>query len=542
MGAVAAMGLGVVGLTAAVPSAVAGTCTSKTGGSSNWLMYTGNSSSPYTCAYNDSNGDTEIGPLQISSWTSSTAKGYSKDTYCDQQTGGVTLSYIYSDSANTGLGSSITFTASNSETSDRHWNAAVLWYTPQGGAPASSQYDNSCDDYQVEANLFHLSTAAFSNPPAKITFGSSGTFTVNMAAPDGGTLSGTVALFQQTGSTQDPQGYNCYLEPNGGRDPAFASATMTSAGVATIHTPSQLPAGVYKLYAAYGGTPASGLHLPNTCAEPPVSGLTPAVTSTISVQVGNNTNPAPTIQTSVPGGESCTNGVCVGSVAANSAATSVSAAGSHRDPRLTVRNSTTKAPKAIIKKCKIGTQPVQSSVTSGTTEIKHSLITDVNRGIAVDTRSLPKRTEVDVQLVCRPANAKAMMMGKIGYGSAHNDRMTARAKGGNVMGGLGDDRLKILRTKGVAFGGPGDDILSVRGAGVAAGGSGDDRLVATVGATLLIGGNGHDTLIAGPGRTLINAKDQAGGDTVICGRGRTAVLADKADTLIGNCNTLSGLG
>lgn len=549
MGASALIALGVAGLTATVPAAEAGTCTSKTGGSSNWLMYTGNNSAPYTCAYNDSNGDTEIPALGIQSWTSSTAKGYEKDTYCDQQTGGVTLSYIYADSASTGVGSSITFTASNSQTSDRHWNAAVLWYTPQGGTPAGDQYDNSCDDYQVEANLYHLAKVAFSNPPTKITFGSSGSFTVDITAPDGGTPAGTVAMFQQVGSSQDPSGKNCSLESNGGRDPAFASATVGSNGVATIHTPAQLPAGVYKMYAAYGGSPTSGLGAPNHCMTPPTSGLTPAVTPTISVQVGNSTSPAPPLATG--GGGTCTNGVCVSSTAVQvdgaapdgaslgGAITVPAPAGPTAD--LLVRANDVRAPRQLKLQCPAGQEVLHTELGSTNRDISQLAVRSRAAAVSIDTESLPEGTEVRGQVLCRPEGAEAASAQGMFYGSAGGDRFVIHGRKGIAMSGRGDDHLMLKARNAVAFAGVGDDRVMVSRAASADGGPGSDRLVGTHRGALLVGGPGRDRFIANRGGVAANARDGAGRDTVIC-RGATTVIADPGDRLIGRCNTVTGLG
>jgi hypothetical protein len=76
-------------------------------------------------------------------------EGYVKKFNCQSQSGGVTVTYIYSDAGGTGLGSSITYTAFNSEDGKRHWTGAVLWNTSSAD---SNQYNHSCRGYQVYAN------------------------------------------------------------------------------------------------------------------------------------------------------------------------------------------------------------------------------------------------------------------------------------------------------------------------------------------------------------------------------------------------------
>ena len=507
-------GVAAGGMAIALPPAQAGTCSSQTGGSNNQLIWTGSSSKPYACGYTASTGNKSINAWATQSWTSSTAKGYSKNYNCQSQSGGVTVTYIYSDSAGTGLGSSITYTAFNGSTGGRHWTGAVLWTT--SGAN-SNQYNHSCSGYQIYANLMYIATASMTGP-SSITPGSQGTFSVTVKNPDGGPApTGTVALFKQVGSSPSPAGKNCDGSATAGVDPAIGQGTLSN-GVATIKTPTTLPAGSYTLYAAYTGTPVTSSGLPSYCLTPPQAGLTGAQTASLPLTVGTATASSLT------------------SAAATDETGSALAAAGGKDPQLVVQDSSTTAPKSITARCKPAQVPVQFSVGSDK-QISDKSVALVGRGISVDTSSLPDGTTVDVQLVCRPKAAKVMKIGRMAYGSAKSDIITTAKKNATVLAGLGDD-VVTLNKRGSAFGGPGADMMAVNAPGSASGGPGSDTLVSEVkkGLVLLNGGLGRDQFVgSNSGTTLINAKDGKGGDIVVCTSKNTYVMSDRGDTLRGSC-------
>lgn len=268
------------GLATAAP-AFAGAC-SETGGDNNRLMWTGSS---YTCAYVASSGNKSIGIGSTQHWSSSTAKGYTKKYNCDGQSGGVTVTNIYTNAANTGVGSSITYTALNTSSGSRHWNAAVLWAT---AGVNSAQYVHSCStNYSIAANLSYIAKIATAEGNQTIKTGGKVTYTVTVTAPDGGgTPQGSVALFQQAkGSTRDQLKKDCALNVISGTDVAIASATLSN-GKATLTTNGQTkttPAwapGTYYVYAVYTGWPIASNGAPAYCIAPPGgSGLTGALQS-----------------------------------------------------------------------------------------------------------------------------------------------------------------------------------------------------------------------------------------------------------------------
>jgi Tol biopolymer transport system component len=93
---------------------------------------------------------------------------------------------------------------------------------------------------------------------------------------------------------------------------------------------------------------------------------------------------------------------------------------------------------------------------------------------------------------------------------AGNDRAISYAGNDILEGGAGSDILDAGADDDVLQGGPGNDVLMA--------GSGNDRL---------FGGPGDDELTGGPGR-----------DQLSCGPGQDTVLADKADAVSRDCETV----
>lgn len=143
-------------------------------GDSQRLMATTNTGSPFTCAYADGSGEKKIGSWDTQSWTSNTAQGYTKEYTCNGQTGGVTITYALWDSY--ASGSSITYTAFNSEDGSRHWGAGVLWTT--GDAPDQpnvdeAQYIHNCngEEGDIRSVFAYQSQVSVTNPPTQVTLG-----------------------------------------------------------------------------------------------------------------------------------------------------------------------------------------------------------------------------------------------------------------------------------------------------------------------------------------------------------------------------------
>jgi len=514
----------------AAPASAGGTCSSKTGGTSNTLMWTG---SKYTCAYVDGYGNHTIGPGRAHSWTSSTAPGYDKRYQCHGQTGGVTVTSIYTNAGGTSVGSSITYTAYNTEDGDRHWHAAVLWNTSKkGGSVADDQFIHDCStDYSIAVNSSYISKLTMSGP-SSIAVGQRASYTVTVTAPDGGgTPTGTVALFQQDSNTaQSPVRKVCSGRVVSGTDKLVGYASLSN-GSATVMTQPSLEAGTYKMYASYSGSPVTSKGTPAYCKTPPHSGLTPATLSTsLTLKVGDGSS----------------------SVAGSSAARSSAASNGHGtaqplgdiaapDPQLRVVNTSIVTPMPASIRCPRGYVAVQTSMLSPTVDIDDSgLALHKNGTYTLREQGIPSGTQIHLQLVCRPKSASAMIIGRAGYGSFGGDRLTSRHAKSFLFGGFGDDRLTVLHSQTMATGGPGNDRITLRASGTAgSGGPGNDRLRgAWSGSSVIIGDLGKDVLIGGRGRTLINALDGSPTDLVVCHSSKNLVMADVGDKLVGPCTRI----
>ena len=511
----AVVGATLVAVTAA--PAQAGQCSSKTGGSSDWVMWTGKS---YTCAYQSASGKKKIGSANTQTWTSSTALGYTKRDSRKDQTGGVSVSYVYYGSS---LGSSITYTAFNTEDGSRHWGAAVIWNTADGGTVSSDQYKG--DDYDYKTNRFHVSKLSVSGATTTAP-GTPTSYTVKVTDPDGGTTpTGSVVLMRQAGDKPDPSTTDCSGKTtHTGTDSGLAKAALAS-GSASLTVPG-LGAGTYQLYAVYTGTTTSSgaaLH----CASPSNDGITPAQSSTWTLTVAAPTRPSVSLlgdlgTTSTPG-----------------AARPAQRAG--QPPVATVdrsfvldgRGGAPARPMA----CPAGWVPVQVNAASPTRVLPEKLLERSGGKVGIRDGVAPGGTRIDVQVVCRPRTAAALSHGRTVLGTTGDDRLSTHRRNSTVLAGAGDDHVLVRTFGSSAFGFTGADrIVLTASRGSAAGGPGADVLVArTPGRVVLVGGTGRDRLVGSHGRTLINARDGAGGDVVVCRSSANIVLADPGDTTTGPC-------
>ena len=515
--------IGVGGVVAAAPAS-AGTCSSQTGGSSDTLIWTG---STYACGYVAASGNKSIGMGNTQTWTSSTAKGYVKRYTCKGQTGGVTVTYVYSDSGGTGFGSSITYTAFNGSSGSRHWNAAVLWNT---SSAASNQYLASCStNYSIGANLVRITKINMTGPSSVIG-GQQAAFTTTVTAPDGGgTPTGTVVLYRQANNdVRSPVTKDCAGNQTGGSDVAIGSATLIN-GVATLYTPPTLPLGTSKIYASYTGTPVTSTGMPSYCLTPPQSGLSPARQDT-SLTLKVTTAGAQVLADARP----------------HSSDTSEQGLDPRGDirpkprpnPQLAVVNVQGLAPQQVAARCPVGTVALQSSVSSPTQVINDTALhTYQGAQTTIRTAGLPAGTRVDLQVVCRPIAAPRMIIGGAAYGSFGADAMSTTVANSVLFGGFGPDTLRVHHAGTLAVAGPGVDRIFLFASYTAgAGGPGNDVLRSFApGSSLLNGGLGNDVLVGGPGPTLINAVDGSGGDRVICTGDQNRVMVDPGDKLFGRC-------
>lgn len=501
------------------PAAVAGACSSETGGSSDWVMWTG---SGYTCAYQSKSDKKKIGAFNTQTWTHSTALGYTKREQKKKNTGGVDISYIYYGSD---LGSSTTYTAFNTEDGSRHWGAAVIWNTASGGKVSDSQYKG--DGYEFDTNRFHVSKISVSGPSTTAP-GTPASYSVKVTDPDGGaTPTGTIALMLQPGSKPSPTTKDC----NGkvtkqGNDTGLAQGSL-SGGTGTLNTPA-LAAGTYTMYAVYAGSLNSkGLGI--YCEKPPHDGLTGAQSSSWTLTVADAapaearrltlSSPA---QTVTPGLERA--------IAPRAGRLPLSVVDHEFE---TGKNGA--APVRMA--CPAGWVPLQVNVSSPSRVLPDKILSRDGSKRGIRPGVVPAGTHIDVQVVCRPAAAGPRTLGKTVLGSAGDDRLVTRGPGSTVLAGRGDDSVRVTTRGSTAFGFTGADrivVSSTRGA--AHGGPGADLLTARrPGAVLLVGGAGPDRFHGADGRTLINARDGAGHDRIHCHSSKNVVLADDGDRIVGPC-------
>jgi Ca2+-binding RTX toxin-like protein len=135
-------------------------------------------------------------------------------------------------------------------------------------------------------------------------------------------------------------------------------------------------------------------------------------------------------------------------------------------------------------------------------------------------------------------------------GTAANDELSARVGNNALLGAGGHDQLGGGPGADVLRGGPGsDELRAFGGDDQLRGGPGSDVLLGHSGADALAGGPGDDVLsdgpgrrsggrtllLGGPGRDFVIARDGDGDDELHCGPGRDVAVADRFDTIAGDC-------
>lgn len=268
------IGLGLIGVGAAfAPAAQAssGVCSSKTGGSNNWLIKADNaSSSSWNCAYTTTTGNESIGGYDTVVVTRSSEDGYAQGYKCHTSSSSVSMteSYTYGGGK---LPSSITWGATNGSVNSQNWTGAMLWNTTQASSnPLSGQYVTQCADDTIEYNQFEASTLSWSCGNCSVTspqyvntrnYTAKTTFNVSVTVPSGTVTSGQVGLYHMNGTSPDPT-----------VDKAIGGGSLAS-GKITISASIPEP-GEY--YFAYGGNDWTSMD--------PTSGITGA-TPTMSDQL-----------------------------------------------------------------------------------------------------------------------------------------------------------------------------------------------------------------------------------------------------------------
>lgn len=267
------LGLIVVNGIAVPPPAVASTCSEKTGGDNDRLIKANNSSTGSTgwnCAYVYSTGDTAIGPLDSAVVEDVSANGYQRVYDCMyESSGGISIYRTYVDGGGK-IGSSMTWSTSNSNDGTRHWTGAILWMTKTNSSdPYPGQYLANCDGYTISYNAMwetDLSWSATQPAGSKLTTGTVVPVTLKLNGEGKNPPDSTLYVFQST-------------DPNSTADDTVIAYGKTSNDSVTINV--KLPTeGNIDLWGAYGGTSWQ-------TATPPSDNFLGALTGTTSYYVYN---------------------------------------------------------------------------------------------------------------------------------------------------------------------------------------------------------------------------------------------------------------
>jgi hypothetical protein len=512
-----ATGLAAGMIALAAPAVMAqSACEKATGGSTSSLAYTGknsgNSTNGYTCAYQRSQGKTKLKPWQTKSFTSNTAKGYYRMKTCTQIEGkNISSAPAY---AQTAMGSSWTQTNTNWDFSKTgHVGSGIFWATDD---VAGSQYTTSpCNWGGYPTNQFWQTSSTITLVGYNKTTGSP-TFDVAVT-PEGNAPAGSDAfVFQMLGDSPDPT-----------TDKGVAEGALTD-GALSVTSPLPFAAGDYTFYAVYGGSGAD--QDPRVSPDeltPPQRGWLPSLSGTISVTIDSGLNTTTTQGT------------------APDPTYDLAPIADGEPLPMSVVNDGTEYPKTPQATCESGERPIHVEGFSPKKSIDHGHLTWTKNGAKLNIGKAKDGTKLNLQVVCRPPADKPTGLGQLRLGTVRADELTQK-KAGPAFAGPGKDEVTVKAKKGSAYGALGRDRVYLKAANTAAdGGPGADMIKSNTkpknadgkkaGRVLLIGGPGPDTMISGKGPDRVNARDGEPNDTVECRGSKTRVLADKGDTVMGNC-------
>ena len=215
---------------------------------------------------------------------------------------------------------------------------------------------------------------------------------------------------------------------------------------------------------------------------------------------------------------------------------------------MSVVNQSTEYPKMPQATCETGEVPIHVEGYSPKKNLGHEHVRWSGKGAKLKVKGMKKGSSLSLQLVCRPSAEKPTGLGQLRLGTTRDDDIKQK-KAGPVYAGPGRDDVTVKAKKSSTFGALGRDRITLKAANSAAdGGPGADKIKSNTkpkkadgkrsGRALLIGGPGPDTLISGKGPDRVNARDGKPDDTVKCRGSRTRVLADKNDSVKGNCKQI----
>lgn len=269
-----AVGLIVVNGIAVPPPALASSCSDATGGDNDRLIKANNSNTGaggWNCAYVYSTGDSAIGALDSAVVEDVSENGYQRTYDCIYESdSNMSIYRTYVDGGGK-LGSSMTWSASNSNTGTRHWTGAILWMTKKYSEdPLDGQYLENCNNSTIGYNAMFQTNLSWSSTTAAGTSMTTGTVvpvTLKLTGEGSNPPDGSVLyVFQST-------------DPNSTADDTVISYGKTSGGSVSLSV--KMPTeGNIDVWGAYAGTPWQ-------TTAPPSQGYLGAITGTTSYYVYN---------------------------------------------------------------------------------------------------------------------------------------------------------------------------------------------------------------------------------------------------------------
>jgi hypothetical protein len=493
-------------------------CQQKTGGSTSSVSYTGKnsgtSSNGYTCAYEASNGKSSLSPWATKSWTSNTPQGYYKMTDCSQtDSKDISLSPAYWGDPTTG--SSWTQTATNWDVKTHHWGSGVFWGTDD---VQSSQWNTGdCNWGDFPTNMFWQTSLTLTMD----SYSKDGTptFTITVTPDDNAPAQGQAGVFLQAGDAPDPSS-----------DQAIAGGTLDNGSI-TAAAQRPFKSGEYTFYAAYGGSGEDqDPKVQPYQLTPPQRGWLPGESASIVETITLGTSATAAV-----------------SAVASPVSDLIETATNEKLPMSVVDNSS-EYPTMPQATCESGERPIHVEGFSPKKNIGNEHVRWTENGAKLKVKGMKEGNKLSTQVVCRPEADKPTGLGQLRLGTVRADELTQK-KAGPTYAGPGKDEVTVKAKKGSAYGALGRDRIYLNAANTAGdGGPGADKIKSTTkpkkadgkkaGRALLIGGPGPDTMISGKGPDRVNARDGEPNDTVECRGNKTRVLADKGDTVTGNCKSV----
>jgi len=464
---------------------------------------------PYQCAVHYWSSKEKLSPLEVWSWSSDTAVGYTHAAHCRYLSDdGIIWSWDT-------VGPSYFAMFSNPYTSTRHAATGVIFTTGNYNSDQiKTKKHSKCEtgDGKITNSIKRI-TQKLTIDEVQGNGGSSGNtiYVKGSVSPSSSTSGYVVLMIGSEPVTVDGQPVVGPI-----KDGKYTIAWKTP----VLHSDVTFPVTV-----AYPGDTSGCPAAAKTCGSTPAGPTSPVMITLKKAFVP------------LSGGETFSSGIETGtplveSVVPAKPGASVSATSSSG---LVVKERSARMPARLGARCPSGSVPIHADSNAARPSVALNF---GRRGVQLREGAVANGRKAKIQLVCRKNASSPLSLKRFAFGTARSDRLATRRQDGVVFGGPGADRLVVNDRRGVAQGGAGDDRLTVRAnGGVAAGGPGDDVIVSRAkGRTLVIGGLGQDRIVAS-GKARVNVRDGRR-DHVECRGAGVRVLADRLDVLGRSCKPL----